>query len=229
MKLTILMPCLNEARTVGSCVSLVLASLKELKLEGEVLVADNGSTDGSQTIAEKIGARVIHVQEKGYGSALRAGIAEANGQYTIMADSDMSYDFSAPNLTRFMKQLDDGADMVMGNRFKGGIAEHAMPWLHKLATPCMTWVFNMFYGTHIGDLNCGMRGFHTEKMRSLTFVSTGMEFASEMLIRAKKAGFVIKEIPTTLAKDGRDTKPHLKSFRDGARHVMVWFKLLFSN
>lgn len=223
--ITILMPCLNEEKTVGQCTTIALASLKALGVDGEVLISDNGSTDNSVQVAQAAGARVVHTPERGYGGALLGGLREAKGDYIIMGDCDLSYDFGRENLASYIRELNDGADLVMGNRFKGGIAKDAMPPLHKLATPCMSLVFNIMYGTRIGDLNCGMRGFKTDVFRKLGLNSTGMEFASEMLVRAAQHKLRIVEIPTTLAKDGRGRKPHLKSFRDGWRHLTLWFRL----
>lgn len=225
MLLTILMPCLNEEKTVGQCVKIAMETIRSLGITGEVLVADNGSRDKSVMLAEAAGARAIHVPEKGYGTALRGGIMSAKGEFTIMADCDLSYDFGQTNIGSFLHELQNGSDFVMGNRFKGGIAKRAMPFLHKLATPCMALVLNILYRTRIGDIHCGMRGFNTEKMRSLLFISTGMEFASEMIIRAKHASYIITEIPTPLALDGRGHAPHMRSFRDGWRHVCIWGRL----
>lgn len=224
--ITLLMPCLNEEKTVGQCVAIARASLNALGVEGEVLIADNGSSDRSAEVAAGAGARVINVSKKGYGAALRAGIEAAAGEYIIMGDCDLSYDFGAENLGRFIHELQAGAELVMGNRFQGGIAHGAMPLLHKIGTPAMTLVFNIMYGTRIGDLNCGMRGFSTARFRQLGLQSDGMEFASEMLVRAAQAKIRIKQIPTPLAKDGRGgRKPHLNSFRDGWRHVCLWLRL----
>ncbi len=209
--------------------TLALSTLQNLSITGEVLIADNGSTDKSVMLAEAAGARVIIIPEKGYGAALRGGINAAKGEFTIMADCDLSYDFGQTNITNFLRELQNGSDFVMGNRFKGGIEKQAMPFLHRLATPCMTLVLNVLYKTAIGDVHCGMRGFNTQKMRALPFISTGMEFASEMIIRAKRANLIITEIPTPLALDGRGHAPHMRSFRDGWRHVCIWAKLFIKS
>ncbi|MEJ6021467.1 glycosyltransferase family 2 protein [Ramlibacter sp. PS4R-6] len=224
MELTILMPCLNEARTVQQCVREARGFLDAQGISGEVLVADNGSTDGSQALAGAAGARVIDVPRRGYGAALIAGIAAAKGDYVIMGDADRSYDFSS--LADFVARLRDGAALVMGNRFQGGIAPGAMPFLHRhLGNPVLSFLGRLFFRTHIGDFHCGLRGFRRDTIEQLRLVSPGMEFASEMIAKAALAGVRIDEVPTTLRPDGRDRPPHLRTWRDGWRHLR--FLLLF--
>jgi glycosyltransferase involved in cell wall biosynthesis len=225
LELTILMPCLNEAETIETCVKKALKSLKENNINGEVLVADNGSQDGSQEIAIKNGARVISVPVKGYGSALIEGTKQALGKFIIMGDSDDSYDFS--NIMPFVDKLREGYDLVMGNRFKGGIEKGAMPWSHKyIGTPVISFIGRLFYKSKIGDFNCGMRGYNRQAILNLDLKCTGMEYASEMIVEANLNDLKIVEIPTTLKKDGRNRKPHLKSFSDGWRHLK--FLLMYS-
>lgn len=221
-ELTILMPCLNEAETLETCITKALDYLKRSDVDGEVLIADNGSTDGSQEIATRLGARVVDVPVKGYGAALGAGIDAAKGTYVIMGDSDDSYDFS--NLDPFVEQLRDGADLVMGNRFKGGIAKKAMPPLHRyLGNPVLSTVGQIFYRTPIGDFHCGLRGFNRASIVGLHLNTPGMEFASEMVIRSTLFGLDIREVPTTLKPDGRSRPPHLRSWRDGWLHLKLLF------
>ena len=225
LELTILMPCLNEAKTLATCIKKAQKSLKENNIDGEVLIADNGSTDGSQEIARKCGARVIDVEVKGYGSALIEGTKSAYGKYIIMGDSDDSYDFS--NIMPFLEKLREGYDLVMGNRFKGGIEKGAMPWSHKyIGTPVLSFLGRLFYKSKIGDFNCGMRGYKRKSILKLDLKTTGMEYASEMIVQATLNKLKITEVPTTLKKDGRDRPPHLKSFRDGWRHLK--FLLIYS-
>ena len=225
MELTVVMPCLNEAETVATCVRKAIGFLAESGISGEVLIADNGSTDGSQQLAEAEGARVVNIEEKGYGNALMGGIVAAHGKYIIMGDADDSYDFT--NLMPFVEELRKGADMVMGNRFKGGIAPGAMPPLHRyLGNPVLSFVGRLFFRSHIGDFHCGLRGFSRDSVMSLGLQATGMEFASEMVVKATLAKQHITEVPTTLAKDGRTRAPHLHTWRDGWRHLR--FLLLFS-
>lgn len=224
VELTILMPCLNEARTVAQCVAAAREFLRRTDTSGEVLVADNGSTDGSREIAEAAGARVVPVPERGYGAALLGGIAAAQGRYVIMGDADSSYDFA--HLDAFVERLRSGDRLVMGNRFRGGIQEGAMPFLHRyLGNPVLSFIGRLFFRTKIGDFHCGIRGFDRAAVASLGLVSTGMEFASEMVAKAALAGFSIAEVPTTLRPDGRDRPPHLRTWRDGWRHLK--FLLLF--
>jgi glycosyltransferase involved in cell wall biosynthesis len=225
VELTVVMPCLNEAETVATCVRKAIGFLAESGISGEVLIADNGSTDGSQQLAEAEGARVVNIKDKGYGNALMGGIVAAHGKFIIMGDADDSYDFT--NLMPFVEELRKGADMVMGNRFKGGIAPGAMPPLHKyLGNPVLSFVGRLFFRSHIGDFHCGLRGFSRDSVMSLGLQATGMEFASEMVVKATLAGQQITEVPTTLAKDGRSRAPHLHTWRDGWRHLR--FLLLFS-
>lgn len=224
MELTILMPCLNEAKTVAACVGAARQYLASASLEGEVVVADNGSTDGSVEIAKAAGARVIHVPERGYGAALLAGIDAARGDYVIMGDADCSYDFS--RLDAYVTRLRGGADLVMGNRFKGGIEPGAMPLLHRyLGNPVLSFIGRLFFRIPIGDFHCGLRGFSKDAIRRLGLVTTGMEFASEMVAKGALRGLNIQEVPTTLRPDGRDRPPHLRTWRDGWRHLR--FLLLF--
>jgi glycosyltransferase involved in cell wall biosynthesis len=224
-ELTILMPCLNEAATVGRCVAKARGFLERAGIAGEVLVADNGSGDGSRAVAEAGGARVVAVSERGYGAALRAGITAARGRYIVMGDADDSYDFS--RLDAFVAKLRAGYPLVMGNRFKGGIRPGAMPRLHRyLGNPVLSFVGRLFFRTGVGDFHCGLRGFERSAVMSLELRTPGMEFASELVVKAALAGWRIAEVPTTLDPDGRGRPPHLRSWRDGWRHLR--FLLLFS-
>ena len=224
IELTILMPCLNEAETLAICIEKALGFLRRSGISGEVLIADNGSSDGSQEIAARLGARVTHVPEKGYGAALIAGIAAARGRYVIMGDSDDSYDFSV--LDPFIAKLRDGFDLVMGNRFKGGIAPGAMPPLHRyLGNPVLSTIGRIFFASPIRDFHCGLRGFSRDAMMAMELRAPGMEFASEMVVKATMRGLRIAEVPTTLSPDGRSRPPHLRSWRDGWRHLR--FLLIF--
>ena len=217
-EISVIMPCLNEARTVGRCVDKALGALQQLDVHGEVVVADNGSSDGSQEIARGHGARVIDVERKGYGHALRAGIQAARGRYIVMGDSDDSYDFAV--LEPFVEQLRAGYDLVMGNRFRGGILPGAMPWLHRyVGNPVLTGILNLFFRTPIGDAHCGLRAFRKDSYAKLGLASPGMEFASEMVVKASVSGQKITEVPIVLHPDGRDRPPHLRSFHDGWRHL----------
>lgn len=218
LELTILMPCLNEAETIALCVEKAQAYLSASGIAGEVVIADNGSTDGSQEIATKLGARVVAVPGRGYGAALLGGIDAALGRYVIMGDADDSYDFSA--LDGFVERLRAGADLVMGNRFQGGIEAGAMPVLHRyLGNPVLSFLGRLFFRVPTGDFHCGLRGFNVQQIRTLQLNTTGMEFASEMVVRSALAGFRIEEVPTTLKPDGRSRPPHLKTWRDGWRHL----------
>ena len=224
-ELTILMPCLDEALTVATCIAKARGFLERSGIDGEVLVADNGSTDGSQQIAERAGARVVHASRLGYGSALRAGISAARGRYVIMGDADDSYDFGALDL--FVASLRDGADLVMGNRFMGGIAPGAMPALHRFfGNPLLSGIGRLFFHSPVGDFHCGMRGFRRQAIVGLGLTTEGMEFASEMGVRGAGEKLRIAEVPTMLSPAGRNRPPHLRSFRDGWRHLR--FLLLFS-
>lgn len=224
VELTILMPCLNEGATVANCVAEAGEFLRSRGIDGEVLVADNGSGDGSPQLAQSAGARVIHVDARGYGAALIAGIAAARGRYVIMGDADSSYDFS--RLDAFVERLRAGAELVMGNRFAGGIEPGAMPPLHRyLGNPVLSFLGRLFFRSHIGDFHCGLRGFERQSIARLRLVSTGMEFASEMIAKAALARMRIEEVATTLRPDGRDRPPHLRTWRDGWRHLR--FLLLF--
>ena len=225
LELSIVMPCLNEAETLAVCIEKARRSLRECDIAGEIIVADNGSTDGSQSIAASKGARVLHVQTKGYGSALMGGIAAARGTYIIMGDADDSYDFA--RLGPFIEQLRNGFDLVMGNRFKGGIKPGAMPPLHRyLGNPVLTALGRLFFESPCGDFHCGLRGFNKAAIEKLDLRTTGMEFASEMVVKATLHNLRIAEVPTILFRDGRSRSPHLRSWRDGWRHLR--FLLLFS-
>ncbi len=218
VELSILMPCLNEAETLALCIEKANRFLATSGVIGEVIIADNGSTDGSQAIARGLGARVIDVPVRGYGAALLAGIKGARGTYVAMADSDDSYDFLG--LMPFVLKLRDGNDLVMGNRFQGGIAKGAMPPLHRyLGNPVLSFFGRLFYDAPIGDFHCGLRAFRRDSMLKLGLRTTGMEFASEMVVKSTLAGLRMAEVPTTLRPDGRSRPPHLRSWRDGWRHL----------
>lgn len=219
------MPCLNEAETLETCIRKALAYLQSAGVDGEVLIADNGSTDGSLMIAAREGAQVVHVTSRGYGAALLGGIQAARGTFVIMGDADGSYDFR--HLNSFVERLRDGADLVMGNRFKGTIAPGAMPASHRyLGNPVLSAIGRLFFSIPVGDFHCGLRGFRTQRIRELGLATTGMEFASELVVKAALAGYRLTEVPTTLSKDGRSRPPHLHTWRDGWRHLR--FLLLFS-
>ena len=223
--LSVVLPCLNEAETIGTCITKAQRSMKELGIDGEVLVADNGSNDGSQQIARQLGARVIDVPVKGYGSALLGGIAAARCEFVVMADADDSYDLS--RLGPFVDGLRGGADLVMGNRFLGGIERGAMPKLNRyLGNPVLTRVGRLLFRSPSGDFHCGMRAFRRSSILSLGLRTAGMEFASEMVVRATLAKHQIVEVPVTLSADGRTRAPHLRPWRDGWRHLR--FLLLYS-
>jgi glycosyltransferase involved in cell wall biosynthesis len=224
-ELTILMPCLNEAETLAQCITKAQQFLVRADVFGEVLISDNGSTDGSQEIARSLGARVVHAPERGYGAALSYGIEQARSRFIIMADADDSYDFS--KLDAFLIALRSGADLVMGNRFSGGVAKDAMPWHHRyIGNPVLSFVGRLFFRTPIRDFHCGLRGFSRDAILGLNLRTSGMEFASEMVVKASLSQLNVVEVPTTLSKDGRSRPPHLRSFRDGWRHLR--FLLLFS-
>jgi glycosyltransferase involved in cell wall biosynthesis len=218
LELTILMPCLNEAETVATCVRKAREFLERSGIEGEVLVADNGSSDGSVELAVEAGARVVHVVRRGYGNALMGGIEAANGKFVIMADADDSYDFG--QLDGFIDGLRAGNNMVIGHRFRGGIRPKAMPFLHRyLGNPVLSFAGRLFFSSQIGDFHCGLRGVNREAALQLALRAPGMEFATEMIVKATLAGWRISEIPTVLWPDGRSRAPHLRSWRDGWRHL----------
>lgn len=222
---SVVIPCLNEANSLGICVGKAIEAFRAAGLRGEVVVADNGSTDGSIEIAEKLGARVVAVPQRGYGAALRAGIAAARGAFIIMGDADDSYDFS--EVPRFVEKWRQGYEVVMGNRFRGEIKPGAMPWHHKyIGNPALSSVLNLFFHAGIGDSHCGMRGFTREVFDRMDLRSTGMEFASEFVIKAAQLPAKLTEIPITLWPDKRGRPPHLRSFRDGWRHLR--FMLLYA-
>lgn len=227
MKLTILIPCLNEEETIEKVILKARKYLKRNKLlnNSEILISDNGSTDNSVKIARKNKARVCISQEKGYGNALINGIRNAKGDYIVMGDADLSYDFDA--IDEFIKYLDDGYDMVVGNRFKGGIEKGAMPFLHKLGVPFLSIVGNVLFKTPVKDFHCGLRSFKRDSILKLGLICPGMEFASEMICKASIYKLKIKEVPTKLYKDQRNKKPHLKTFRDGFRHLFYMISLKF--
>jgi glycosyltransferase involved in cell wall biosynthesis len=223
--LSIVMPCLNEAETLETCIRKAQQFLRQSQIEGEVIIADNGSEDGSQEIARRMGARLVEVKEKGYGSALMGGISAAQGEYIIMGDADDSYDFT--NLQPFVSALENGADLVMGNRFKGGIMPGAMPFLHRyLGNPVLSGIARVFFKSTIGDFHCGLRGFRTQSILGLNLQTTGMEFASEMVVKAAIRGLNVVEVPTVLYPAGRTRPPHLRTWSDGWRHLK--FLLLYS-
>ena len=225
MKLTILMPCLNEAQTLGTCIDKARRWIARSGVDAEIVVADNGSTDGSQEIAVRLGARVVPVAQRGYGAALYAGARAARGEFIVMGDSDDSYDFL--HLDAFVERLEAGDDLVMGNRFAGGIAEGAMPWKNRyLGNPVLSWIGRLLFDCPAGDFHCGLRGFRKAAFERMGLRTTGMEFASEMVIKATLMGMRISEVPTTLSRDGRSRPPHLRPWRDGWRHLR--FMLLFS-
>lgn len=218
MELTILMSCLNEAETLETCIRKAKTFLDENNVDGEVLIADNGSTDGSQDIARKCGARVVDVPVRGYGAALIAGSKAALGEYVIMGDADDSYDFL--HLMPFVEKLREGYDLVMGNRFKGGIEKGAMPPLHRyLGNPVLSFIGRLFYPSKIGDFHCGLRGYNRERILELNLQTTGMEYASEMVVKCTLNKYKMAEVPTTLSPDGRSGSPHLRSWSDGWRHL----------
>jgi glycosyltransferase involved in cell wall biosynthesis len=225
IELSIVMPCLNEAETLAVCIQKAQMFLERYQVCGEVIVADNGSTDGSQKIALSHGARVININAKGYGAALMGGIINAHGRYIIMGDSDDSYDFLS--LASYVEKLREGYDLVMGNRFRGGVKEGAMPFLHKyLGNPVLSFIGRLFFDSPIGDFHCGLRGFSKEAVKKMDLRTTGMEFASEMVVKASLMGMKITEVPTTLSPDGRSRPPHLRTWRDGWRHLR--FLLMYS-
>jgi glycosyltransferase involved in cell wall biosynthesis len=225
IELSIVMPCLNEAETLRRCIEKASQAIDRQGLAAEIIVADNGSTDGSQLIAREMGARVVEVSSKGYGNALIGGIAAARGRFVIMGDADDSYDFSAS--APIIAKLQEGYDLVLGNRFRGGIEPQAMPWSHRwIGNPVLTFIGRLFFQTPVGDMHCGLRGFRKAAYEEMRLRATGMEFASEMVIKASLKRMKIAEVPVTLHRDGRSRPPHLRTWRDGWRHLR--FMLLFS-
>lgn len=222
IKLTILLPVLNEEQTLGICIEKAKRFINKNNIKAEILISDNNSIDNSYKIATDMGARVTHVKEKGYGSTLIHGIKQAKGKYVIMADADDSYDLE--HLELFIQKLDEGYDFVIGNRFKGGIEKGAMPFLHKIGVPFLSLIGRIVCGSKIRDFHCGIRGFNRDAILKLNLECPGMEFASEMIVKAEKSRLKIVEIPTTLKKDGRNRKPHLKTFRDGWKHLKYLIK-----
>jgi glycosyltransferase involved in cell wall biosynthesis len=225
LDVSVVMPCLNEARTLTTCIEKAHTALRDSGLSYEIVIGDNGSTDGSQELARTHGARVIDVPQRGYGEAYRGAIAAARGRVIVMGDSDDSYDFLS--IRSFIDKLDEGYDIVMGSRFKGGIEPGAMPFHHRyIGNPVLTGILNLFFHAGISDAHCGMRAFTCAAYERMRLQTSGMEFASEMVMRAAQEGLRIGEIPTVLRKDGRDRPPHLRSFRDGWRHLR--FMLMYS-
>jgi glycosyltransferase involved in cell wall biosynthesis len=225
LELSVVMPCLNEAETLGACIEKAQRAIAEAFIDGEIIVADNGSTDGSVEVAHALGVRVVHVKYKGYGNALMGGIAAAAGRYIIMGDADDSYDFS--HIPRFVERLRHGADLVMGNRFTGGIQKDAMPPLHQyFGNPALTLMGRIFFRSPVGDFYCGLRGFRKDAYEKMGLRTTGMEFATEMVVKSTLLNLRIAEVPTTLSPDGRTRPPHLRTWRDGWRTLR--FFLLYS-
>ncbi len=217
-EISIVMPCLNEIETLETCIRKAQKGLSECKIQGEIIVADNGSTDGSQALALSLGAKVVNITEKGYGSALMGGIEAAQGEYVLMGDSDDSYDFS--DIEAFIEKLREGKDLVMGNRFKGGIRDNAMPFLNRyLGNPVLSFVGRVFFSSPVGDFHCGMRAFSKKAYQSWGLQTTGMEFATEMVVKATLLKQNITEVPIFLYPDGRSRPPHLRRWRDGWRHL----------
>ncbi len=224
-EVSVVLPCLNEAETLALCIDQIQAMFRANNISGEIVVADNGSEDGSPEIAERLGACVVHVPRKGYGSALMGGTSAARGRYIVMGDADCSYDFG--DVPRFLEKLRHGSDLVMGNRFLGGIKPGAMPALHKyLGNPVLSWIGRLFFKARCGDFHCGLRGFSRAAYELMDLRTTGMEFASEMVVKATLFKMKIDEVPTTLSPDRRNHAPHLRSWRDGWRHLR--FLLLYS-
>jgi glycosyltransferase involved in cell wall biosynthesis len=225
VEVSIVMPCLNEAETLATCIQQAQQAIEREGLAAEIIVADNGSTDGSQVIANELGVRVVPIARKGYGSALIGGINAARGRFVIMGDADDSYDFTA--IAPLIGKLREGYDLVVGNRFRGGIESGAMPWSHRwVGNPVLTFISRVFFHTPVGDAHCGLRGFRKDAYERMKLRATGMEFASEMVIKASLKRMRIAEVPVTLRPDGRTRPPHLRTWRDGWRHLR--FMLLFS-
>jgi glycosyltransferase involved in cell wall biosynthesis len=225
VEISVVMPCLNEAETLGACIEKAQRALRESEIAGEVIVADNGSSDGSVEIAERLGARVVKVEARGYGNALMGGIAVAAGKYILMGDADDSYDFG--HIPRFVEELRGGAELVMGNRFRGGILKDAMPPLHRyFGNPALSWLGRLFFRSQVGDFYCGIRAFRKEAYEKMGLRTTGMEFATEMVVKATLFQMKVAEVPTTLSPDGRSRPPHLRTWRDGWRTLR--FFLLYS-
>lgn len=219
-ELSIVMPCLNEEKTLPRCIAKAQSFLATHHVNGEILVADNGSTDRSRAIAEELGARVVAVPEKGYGSAILGGMAAARGRFIVIGDSDDSYDFSS--LMPFLEKLRAGSDMVIGNRFQGGILPGAMPWLHRyIGNPVLSFIGNLFFRSPVHDFHCGLRAIRTDKISLLDLRATGMEFATEMIVKALAHGLRVTEAPTVLHPDGREKRSHLRTWRDGWRHLRL--------
>lgn len=227
MKLSVVIPCLNEEETIGICVEKCFKSFQELNIEGEVIVSDNGSTDKSKEIAENCGARVVFCENKGYGNAIKYGFKHANGEYVLMGDADDSYDFL--EIPLLFNALKENTDMVIGTRLKGHIEKGAMPFAHRyIGTPALTLVLNVLYGTKISDSQCGMRLMKRESLNEIKFKTTGMEFASELLVEFAKHKFNIVEVPISLHKDAEGRKPHLNPIRDGLRHLFYLISQKFN-
>jgi glycosyltransferase involved in cell wall biosynthesis len=225
IEVSVVMPCLNEAETLEICIAKARQAMSQANITGEIVIADNGSNDGSVEIAERLGARVVHVAARGYGNALMGGIAATRGTYIVMGDADNSYDFG--HIPRFVDQLRKGSDVVMGNRFKGGIEPGAMPFLHKhLGNPVLSSVGKILFRSPVGDFHCGLRAFSKNAFQRMDLRTTGMEFASEIVVKASLLGLSIAEVPTSLFPDGRSRPPHLRTWRDGWRHLR--FLLLYS-
>ncbi len=225
VEVSIVMPCLNEVETLAICIAKAREAIDKGGYSAEIIVADNGSSDGSQLVARELGARVVDVQRRGYGSALIAGIDAAQGRFVVMGDADASYDFAA--MAPLVAKLREGYDLVVGNRFLGGIEPGAMPWSHRwLGNPVLTRISRIFFHTPVGDTHCGLRAFTKDAYERMRLRATGMEFASEMVIKASLKGMRITEVPVVLHPDGRSRPPHLRTWRDGWRHLR--FMLLFS-
>lgn len=223
LELTILIPCLNEEKTLGICIEKALRFLRENNINGEVLIADNGSTDKSVEIAKKCGVRIIEVSEKGYGNALINGSKQAKGKYTIMGDADDSYNFL--EIMPILNKLRTGTDLVMGNRYKGKMEKGAMKWTHKyIGTPIISLIGRIKYKINVGDFNCGLRGYDTDKINSLNCKCGGMEYATEMIVKAKKENLKIEEVKINFYKDKRMARPHLRAIKDGIRHLKLLLK-----